>query len=363
MSFPSLLAELEVAVKIGTPEKRAETLRRLTGLFLDKSNQLNDRQISVFDDVLVHLIQKIETKALVQLSTSLAPVDNAPNQVIRRLSRHDEITVAGPVLTQSNRLSEADLVSIAKYRGQSHLLAISKRASLSEPVTDVLVDRGDVQVHHSLAKNAGARLSESSYSTLVNKSANDEMLAEKLGLRLDIPLDFLRRLLVRATDLVRSRLLASASPVHKAQVQRALAGIANEVGPDAGKPRDFARADSMALELNRSGRLSEAVLVEFIKERKYEELIATLALFCGVKSDLIERLMKNASLEKLLFAFKAAKLSWPTTKLILESRFSHHTVSEQKLGEARDAFLELSQTVAQRSMRFMQVQEAAKKAG
>ena len=72
MSYPSLLAELEVAVKTGSPEKRVDTLRRVTSLFLGKSDQLNDQQIGVFDDVLVHLIKKIETKALVQLSKSLA---------------------------------------------------------------------------------------------------------------------------------------------------------------------------------------------------------------------------------------------------------------------------------------------------
>ena len=56
---------------------------------------------------------------------------------------------------------------IAKSKGQNHLLAISERASLSEAVTDVLVDRGDTHVHHALAKNSGARFSESGFAALV----------------------------------------------------------------------------------------------------------------------------------------------------------------------------------------------------
>jgi len=44
MSFPSLLAELEVAVQTGNPEKRVETLRRVTNLFFDQSNRLNEQQ-------------------------------------------------------------------------------------------------------------------------------------------------------------------------------------------------------------------------------------------------------------------------------------------------------------------------------
>jgi uncharacterized protein (DUF2336 family) len=352
-----LLAELEVAIKAGTPEKRTEVLRRVTSLFLGKSDQLNEQQIGVFDDVLVHLIQRIETKALVQLSKSLAPIDNAPIETIRRLSHHDEIAIAGPVLTQSNRLSESDLVNIAKDRGQGHLLAISGRASIPEAVTDVLVDRGDGLVHHALARNAGAQFSEFGFASLVQKSINDERLAEKLGLRLDIPLELLRQLLARATDLVRSRLLASASPENQEKIQRALASIANEVGCEAFNTRDFVRADNVVFELNRHGKLTEAALVEFIKESKYEEMTATLALFCSANSELIERLLKNISHEGLIVACKAAKLSWPTVRLILQFRFTHHSISERELLEAKEAFLELSQATAQRSMRFMQVQK------
>jgi uncharacterized protein (DUF2336 family) len=363
MSSSSLMAELEVAVKIGTAEKRVETLRRVTNLFLGESDKLNEQQISVFDDVLVHLIQRIETKALVQLSSTLAPVDNAPIEVVRRLSQHDEITIAGPILTKSSRLSEQDLIKIAKSKGQGHLLAISGRSALTEGVTDVLVERGDAQVHHSLARNAGARFSEIGYATLVQKSETDETLAEKLGLRLDIPLQLLRRLLASATDLVRSRLLAAATPENHEQIQRALASIANEVGREATGLRDFKRADSVVLELNRRGKLTEAVLVKFVMERQYEEMTATLALFCGAKSSLIERLLKNVSHDGLIVACKAAKLNWPTLELILQARFSHHAVSEQELRDAKDAFLELSREAAQRSMRFMQVQDAMKKAG
>jgi uncharacterized protein (DUF2336 family) len=363
MSYPSLLAELEVAVKVGSPEKRQETLRRITSLFLDASDRLNEQQIGVFGDVLVHLIQRIETKALVQLSRSLAPVNNAPVEVIRRLSRHAKITIAGPVLTQSNRLTENDLIEVAKSKGQGHLLAISRRPSLREAVTDVLVERGDVQVFHALANNSGAQFSEFGFVALVKKSDNDEKLAERLSLRLDIPFQLLRKLLASATDLVRSRLLAAASLENLKQIQRALASIWEESGQETIRPCDFTRADSLAYELNRCGQLTEAALVDFVEAHKYEEMTATLALFSGVKSALIARLLKNTSHEDLIVACKASNLTWPTVALILKARVAHHLISQQELDEARDAFLELSRAAAQRWMRFMQVRETARAEG
>ena len=185
----------------------------------------------------------------------------------------------------------------------------------------------------------------------MQKSENDEALAEKLGLRLDIPLALLRQLLARASDLVRSRLLANAAPEQQEQIQRALASVVNEVSREAAGPRDFTKADGAVYELNRSGKLTEQALIGFIRENKYEEMTATLALFCGAKSDLIESLLKNVQNEGLIIACKAANLSWPTVKLILQSRFSHHSISQQQLLEAKDAFLQLSQAAAQRSIR------------
>ena len=360
MSYTFLLTELEDAVKGGSPEKREETLRRITGLFLDKSDHLNEQQIGVFGDVLVHLIQKIETKALVQLSKSLAPVNNAPVEVVHRLARHDKISVAGPVLTHSKRLTEIDLIEVAKSRGQGHLLAISGRSSLPEAVTDVLVERGDLRVCHALAQNACAQFSESGFATLVEKSGSDETLAEKLGLRLDIPFRLLRRLLARATDLVRSRLLAAASPENQEQIQRALGSIASELGQEATRPSDFARADSLAHELNRSGQLTETALVDFVKAHKHEEMTATLALFAGVKSALIERLLKAPDHKEIIVACRAGNVTWSTTALILKARFADQSISPQQLDEAKDAFLELSRAAAQKSMRAMQGPEIAR---
>jgi uncharacterized protein (DUF2336 family) len=55
---------------------------------------LNDQQIDVLDDVLNQLIKRIEGKALAELSERLCQVNNAPIEVVRRLARDDDITVA-----------------------------------------------------------------------------------------------------------------------------------------------------------------------------------------------------------------------------------------------------------------------------
>jgi uncharacterized protein (DUF2336 family) len=356
-----IVAELEAAIGSGSPEKRVEVLRRVTDLFLKDADRLNDQQIAIFDDVLLHLIQRIETKALVQLSSALAPVDNAPIEVIQGLARHDEISIAGPVLRQSSRLSDVDLVEIANSKSQAHLLALSTRASLSEAVTDVLVKRGNDQVAHSLVRNSGALLSEAGFSHLVKQAETDESLAEKLGLRLDIPLSLLRQLLQKATNAVRARLLASSTAGNQENVQRALASIANEVGREAGAPRDFRRSGNLVDELNRKGKLNETVLMEFTRTGRYEEMASTLALFCQAPVDMVETLMKNPRVDGVVLVCKAARVSWATARAVLGARFAHHSISEAELQAAKEAFFELTQAAAQRTLRFMAVQHTTTK--
>src|SRR5687768_3640359 len=102
MTVPaSLISELEEVIQRGTAERRAQTLSRIARLFLPGASQFNEDHVRLFDGVLTRLIDEIETKVRAELSQSLAPVGNAPVEVIRRLAKDDDITVAGPVLEQS----------------------------------------------------------------------------------------------------------------------------------------------------------------------------------------------------------------------------------------------------------------------
>src|SRR4051794_18460194 len=85
----SLLPELEDVIQCGSPERRADALQRITTLFLDGASRFNEDHIRLFDDVLTRLTVEIESKARAELSTRLAPVRNAPVEVVRKLAKDD----------------------------------------------------------------------------------------------------------------------------------------------------------------------------------------------------------------------------------------------------------------------------------
>jgi uncharacterized protein (DUF2336 family) len=335
-------------------QKRVETLKRITALFLDGAGSYSHEHINLFDDVFGLLIEEIEAKARAELSNHLAPVSNAPVNVLRRLANDDDIAVAGPVLKLAPRLPEDDLVGVARTKSQAHLQAISARPTLGEAVTDVLVRRGDREVALRVADNRGARISETGFSSLIKRAEQDGILAEKIGLRPDIPEPMFRELLTKATAVVHKRLLASAKPDLKAEIQRVLARVSQEVGARVA-PRDYAAAQRMVLGLDRAGRLNEAALASFCSEGKYEETVAALAALAKVPLQVADRLMGGARPDPVLILCKAAGLSWSTVKAVIIARPDRTGTSSQGLDAAFANYGRLSTSTAQRVVRFWQV--------
>jgi len=355
MSHASLIDELESAVKAGSPESRLNTLRRITDLFLHDANRLNDAQIKVFDDVLCRLTAKIETTARIELARRLGPVDPAPVEMVRRLARDDEIDVARPVLKDCRRLTDGDLIEIARTKSQAHLLAISERTQLQSPVTDALLDRGNREVVSTLAMNGGAHFSELGFDSLVKRAAGDDFLAEIVGSRQDLPLSCLRALLQRAAAAVRDKLLALVPPQRREELKELIAKVAKTIG--GATERDLSRAEATVRALEDAEALNEGALLGFVRNGRHDEAIVALARLCNASVRTIADLLTGPRNDAVLVPCKAANLSWPTVDAVLRYRLPGQTVSESIISLARNDYGKLSRATAQRTLRFMQVRE------
>ena len=121
------------------------------------------------------------------MSGKLATVGNAPAGVIARLSRDNDMAVAGPILERSDVLTDESLVEIANTKSQHHLSAIACRTRISEAVTNALIDRGNASVTLNLARNEGASFSDVGFVKLINRSRSEQNLAAALAARKDLP--------------------------------------------------------------------------------------------------------------------------------------------------------------------------------
>ena len=360
-ALDELIADLEFAVQEGRQERRVEVLRKVTDFFVAGADQFNEEHVGLFDGVLMRLTEQVESRVLAELSGRLAPVVNAPNAIVLNLARHDEITVAGPVLAQSTRLTDADLIDIAQTKGQGHLGAISERSRLAAAVTDILVERGDTAVVRKLSSNQGASFSSAGFNTLANRAQSDEQLAANLGGRVDLPPKVLQELVAKATEEVRTRILRGTPPTRRAEIQKAIDAASAQVSRDATAPRDFRRAESLLAEMQEMGKLDESAVMKFASAGQYEEMVVGLAMLCNSQVDLIEPLVRNPAYDGLLLACKACDIHWQTFSTILAQRFPGRPISGAELDKARTNFLKTSAATAKRVFRFWLVRSTAEK--
>ena len=360
----SIADEVEAAIRAGSAEKHLETARRVTDLFLHSAEGCSGEQVELFSAVLERLVKTIEIRALadvsarmalVEMSTQLASVPKAPATVVGLLARNDEIAIAGPMLTESARLSDEDLVEIAATKGEPHLLAVSGRWWLKEAVTDALLARQFPSVSRRVITNPGARGTPSGFSVLRAQAQADPDLAVETGIRIDLPADLRRQLLHDATETVREKLLKRAPPHLFEEIRNAIASVTASVGREMSAARDFAAARRFVAQLASNGRLNETILFEFARQRKYEETVAALAEMSHTTIEVIRPLMQSLRDDGVLIPCKVAGLSWETVSAVLDCRFASGSMAPHELARAKSQFTRLTADNARRLMRFWQV--------
>ncbi len=338
MMVPKLIDELDSAVAHRSPERRAAILARITDIFETGSAAYSTNQIELFDDVFVRVAADIELSARAILANRLAKLPQAPTSISRMLASDDEIDVAGPLLEKSTQLDTEMLVAAARTKSQQHLLAISKRKTLDEAVTDVLVERGDKPVVLSTASNPAARFSERGFSTLVQRSHGDDELTTRVALRSDIPREHLLRLLVRASHAVQIKLEA-AHPSMANLIQTVVAQAATMILDGAGSlSRNYAAARMRIEALCADGRFGENDVAAFAAANKFEETVAALAVLCGLPIESVDRALVQDRPDALLVICKASGMSWATTRAILRMRAGKRGISPGELEQCQTTF-------------------------
>ena len=351
-------ADIEAALSLGFRPRRFELLRRVTDLFIANVETCTDSQINIFDEIMDKLVERIERESLIELSERLAPLPKAPINISQRLSRDDDIAVAQPMLEKSVMLSDALLVEVAKTKSQAHLSAIAGRAEINESVTDVLVDRGDRDVAQKVVKNSGARLSRFGHATVAKRAAHDEEMAELFIQRSDIPVDVFEQLVEKASETVRQKLLAKATPEMRDRIIKTVAAVSQQVvriealrnAPPASQGARFTmKADPTQLKTQ---------LSRMAKAGKAAEAVEAFAALCGVSPQTMKNLARQQSDETIVILAKAVGLGWPEVKDLLVATMKDKISQAGRDKTLFNTFAGLTNENAQRILRFMRTSKA-----
>jgi uncharacterized protein (DUF2336 family) len=351
--------EVESAITRSSGARRAEMAKRLADLLSANASRYSDDEMTLLDDVFVRLVATIEESSRALLATQLAPMFKAPPRILSALACDDAIVVASPVLAQCDGLNDQTLIVCAETKSQGHLLAISRRRTIGEALTDILVERGDQRVVLSTAQNAGAKFSTKGFNVLVNRSRDDDRLAICVGTRPDVPARLFRQLLDSASSIVRAKLEAE-SPHLKHEIGGLVTELAARIETRATvlSPK-YAAAHVLVESLNQAGKLNTEKLEAFATADRYEDTVAGLALMSGVPIDVVEHKLNDGFVEFLLILAKAIGLSWITTRVVLLMLgVRHQRCAADDVDAGLATFQQLNRETARRVLNVYRIEAA-----
>jgi uncharacterized protein (DUF2336 family) len=351
-STKSYLQDLDEAIQRGTAESRERALWHATNLLI--AGSYSENEVETFGKVIGRLADEIEVEVRSQLSQRLARFDRTPVNVVHKLAFDDAIEVAGPMLEQSVQLDDSVLLAAASTKGQSHMLAISRRQSIGESVTDVLVERGNSAVVSSLAGNGGASFSSPGLLHMVKRAEGDSILAEQLGLRKDIPRHLFQQLIAKATDDVRKR-LANERPEMMEVIGASVVDVAGDLQSKFGPmSRGYFVAKRLLTQQHRLGNLNEASIAGYARSHKLEEVTIGLALLCALPIDVIERVLAQRDQQMLLVLAKSLNFSWDSTMAVLFVAAKDHRITARDLADLEREFGRLNVATSKSILKFYQ---------
>ena len=331
-----MMQDLNAAIEGGSAENRAKALWHATDILTE--GEFDEEQMRIFGDVIARLTEEIEETARAELSRRLAHSSNAPPKIVQMLAFDDSIEVAAPVLQFSPLLDAKALVANIRSKGQPHLLAISRRASVPVEVTDELVTRGDREVVQAVVANGGARFSAFGFGQMVKRSETDGVLAEQIGLRREIPRHMFHQLVAKASEDVRRKLERERPELVldiKTSVGQAASKLYSQFGP--GQESYLALKQRMAAD-HKAGRLNEMSILGFARARKFEEAVIGLSLVCSLPLEAIEQMLTLNKRDMILVSSKALEFSWETAMALLFLAADHHRISSSDLDDLKAEF-------------------------
>jgi hypothetical protein len=348
----SVLEELTRTIESGGAAERLRILRRVTDLFMAGAHTYSDSQIAVFDDILQQLVAELEAAVRARMSRKMADLSRAPRKLVRSFAFDDDIQVAAPVLMRSRALSEDDLVENASSKSQAHLLAIAQRIELSENVTDVLVERGDINVVRKMARNRRARFSLPGYDKLIVRARRDRKLTLTIGQRRDLPRHCFLKLLENASASVRAQLEA-AHPQFVAKIQISIEEVAAEMRQEArALSKQHALAARKVQSRLRGREARDADVHAPAHAQDFDKAALSLAKFGDFSLDLVERALLDPGVDMVLVLAKAAGCSWTTVRALLQMRDAGRHLDADGLHRCAEQYKKLKLETARSIVRL-----------
>lgn len=168
-----------------SPRSRSTLLKRLADVVCLPSSRINAFERSMTADLLVEMLRDANVGEREKVARRLAMLNEMPGVLVRLLLR-DELPVARALLVDSEKLSDADLISCLYQATTEHRRLIAQRRGVSEVVADALIEVGEPAVIETLLRNELVKLSHQGVENIVAATRDAQHLIPLLLRRAEL---------------------------------------------------------------------------------------------------------------------------------------------------------------------------------
>ncbi len=214
----------------------------------------------------------------------------APHGLVKRLAKDMEAIVHAPVLEYSPLLNDDDLLEIIKSGSPSTALAaMSRRGTVSEPLSQAIVETMDVDAISSLLANGSAQIREETLDQVISQAETTATLHKPLVMRRDLSLRAVRRIAgFVASSLV--DILVQSNKLPPTLASELTNSVRQRIATGKGEAASAAERVEAAIA---SGELDDEYVADAIERGDTEFVTQAFAQRAGLPGDAVAEILEG----------------------------------------------------------------------
>lgn len=300
------------------PDQRAKVVGQLA-IDIDGGRlSPTERQLAL--DIMRAMAADAEIMVRRAVAASMKSSENLPHEIAMRLAR-DDVSVALPVLENSQVLTDDDLISILADGNGAKQVAIARRPQVSETVASAIVDTGNAAAVTTLVSNDGAALTEPVLKKTLDRYGQFETVKAAMVHRDQLPVAITERLVSLVSEKLKLTLAARHSL--PADVATDIILDARERATVSLLSKSANEEDTHALiqQLHASGRLTPSLVLRALCSgdmRFVEDAMAEIAGTSAEKASLLIHDAGRLGLKALYMKCRFPEALYPAFRVAVD---------------------------------------------
>jgi uncharacterized protein (DUF2336 family) len=284
-------ADVDALLKDDSTDSRIEVLDKISLQY--NMQKFSHREREVAEQIFRLIMKDTQMQVREMLSQRICNNPDIPRDIALHLALdHDRVAV--PIIEISEVLSDADLVKIIdSSRDVSKLLAISRRPSVSERVSDALVDTSYPNVISALLDNQKAEISERVLAHIADTYAHEPQVIQSMVDRMRLPVTVVERLVAHVTESVAQE-LKKKYKLTDAQIRKETTGAREDVTLTLlSQEHDPAMIEALVKQLMDEKRLTPSLVMTALCRGQRYFFVYAMAQLAHIPAKNVEKLITD----------------------------------------------------------------------